>query len=115
MLKLTCPYCGIEADETELASGGEAHLKRQGPEATDEDFEGYLFIRDNPMGVIFERWHHTMGCGKWFHVARCTITQEVFGTYPAQTYKPPPRIIEAIKARRPNAEKCLVSGNGEQG
>ena len=31
MLIFTCPYCGIEADETELAPGGEAHLKRFGP------------------------------------------------------------------------------------
>lgn len=104
MLKLVCPYCGIEADETELVSGGEAHLKRQGPDSTDEDFEDYLFLRDNPMGIIFERWRHAMGCGKWFHAARCTVTQEVFGTYPAQTYKPPPSIIQEINTRRPIQE-----------
>ena len=48
MLIFTCPYCGIEADETELAPGGEAHLKRFGPGSSDEEFEGYLFNRENP-------------------------------------------------------------------
>ena len=28
MLVMTCPYCGVEAEETELSPGGEAHLKR---------------------------------------------------------------------------------------
>jgi hypothetical protein len=31
MLVLTCPYCGVAADETELAPGGAAHLRRAGP------------------------------------------------------------------------------------
>ena len=114
MLKLVCPYCGIEADETELVSGGEAHLKREGPDSTDDDFEGYLFLRNNPRGIILERWRHAMGCGKWFHVARCTVTQEVFGTYPAQTFKPPPRIMEEIKSRSTGQEKGLNSDNAEK-
>ena len=101
MLKFTCPYCGIEASETELAAGGEAHLKRYGPGSSDEDFEGYLFMRENPRGVHFERWRHVNGCGKWFHAARDTSTLEVFGTYPAQTTEPPKDIRDRISARRP--------------
>ena len=80
MLKFTCPYCGIEASETELAAGGEAHLKRYGPGSSEQDFEGYLFLRKNPKGVHLERWRHVMGCGKWFLAARHTATLEVFGT-----------------------------------
>ena len=72
MLTLTCPYCGVAAEETELAPGGEAHLTRHGPGSSDTDFEGYLFARQNPRGVLFERWRHAFGCGKWFHVARDT-------------------------------------------
>lgn len=102
MLTLTCPYCGVAAEETELAPGGEAHLKRFGPGSDDDDFEGYLFARSNPRGVHFERWRHAMGCGKWFLAARCTATLEVFGTYKAQHAAPPPEIIAAIKARRPD-------------
>ena len=104
MLLLTCPNCGAECTETELAAGGEAHLKRFGPGSSDEDFATYLFQRKNPRGVHFERWRHAFGCGKWFHAARCTVTLEIFGTYSAQTTEPPAHIIDAIKARRPDWE-----------
>ncbi len=30
------------------------------------EFEDYLFMRENPKGVHFERWRHAYGCGKWF-------------------------------------------------
>lgn len=101
MLILTCPYCGIDCDETELSPGGEAHLKRFGPGSTDEDFEDYLFMRENPRGVHFERWRHSHGCGKWFLAARDTMTLEVFGTYKAQVTEPPQQIRDAIAAKRP--------------
>ena len=93
MLILACPYCGVKAEETELAPGDEAHLKRFGPGSSDDDFEAYMFARKNPKGVHFERWRHAYGCGKWFLAARCTATLEVFGTYPAQVREPPPDII----------------------
>jgi len=101
MLTIECPCCGIWAEETELAPGGEAHLRRFGPGSSDEEFESYLFARKNPRGVHFERWRHASGCGKWFLAARCTATLEVFATYPAQTKEPPEAVIEAIRARRP--------------
>lgn len=104
MLILTCPCCGVAAEETEFAAGGEAHLRRSGPGSSDEDFEAYLFLRPNPRGVHFERWRHAMGCGKWFLAARDTATLEVFGTYPAQTTEPPKGLIEKIKAKRPGWE-----------
>ncbi len=104
MLILTCPYCGLAADETELSPGGEAHLKRFGPGSSDDEFTGYLFHRENPRGVHFERWRHANGCGKWFLAARCTVTLEVFGTYPVQTTEPPAAILDAIRAKRPDWE-----------
>lgn len=104
MILLTCPNCGADCTETELAGGGEAHLRRQGPGSSDEDFAGYLFYRKNPRGVHFERWRHAFGCGKWFHAARDTVTMEVFGTYSVQTTEPPKDIIDAIKARCPEWE-----------
>ncbi|MEM9141257.1 MAG: sarcosine oxidase subunit delta [Pseudomonadota bacterium] len=102
MLQLMCPYCLVLVDETELQPGGEAHLTRFGPGSSDDDFRDYLFTRKNPKGVHFERWRHIYGCGKWFHAARCTVTLEVFGTYPAQTFGPPDDIIAKIKAKRPD-------------
>ncbi|MEO0915828.1 MAG: sarcosine oxidase subunit delta [Pseudomonadota bacterium] len=102
MLILTCPYCGVACDETELQPGGEAHLTRHGPGSSDEEFENYLFHRENPKGVHFERWRHAYGCGKWFHAARDTITLEVFGTYSAQVLEPPQEVKDAITQKRPN-------------
>lgn len=99
MLIITCPYCGVTAEETEFHAGGEAHLKRFGPGSSDADFEGYLFLRDNVKGVTFERWRHVYGCGKWFHVARNTITLEVYGSYPADVTEPPQYILDKIAAR----------------
>jgi sarcosine oxidase subunit delta len=101
MLTLTCPYCGVSGEETEFHAGGEAHLKRFGPGSSDEDFEGYLFVRENQKGLHFERWRHVYGCGKWFLAARDTVSLEVYGTYPAQTTEPPQAIKDAITAKQP--------------
>ncbi|MEM8740609.1 MAG: sarcosine oxidase subunit delta [Pseudomonadota bacterium] len=104
MLMLTCPYCGATGEETEFVPGGEAHIRRAGPEASDTEFASYLFERKNPRGVHLERWRHAYGCGKWFHVARCTVTLEVFGSYSAQTTAPPDTVLAAIRARHPGWE-----------
>ncbi len=101
MLVLTCPYCGVSAEETEFQAGGEAHLVRAAPGSSEEAFEAYMALRANPVGVHFERWRHVYGCGKWFLAARDTVTMEVFGTYPAQTKAPPPEILANVRARRP--------------
>ena len=100
MLALRCPCCGVLADETELAPGGEAHLRRAGPESDDADFEAYMFLRQNPRGVHVERWRHAFGCGRWFHAVRDTVTMEVFGTYEAQTTEPPDEIRARIEERQ---------------
>ncbi len=102
MLLLTCPCCGVSGEETEFAPGGEAHIRRVGAEGDDAAFADYLFERRNPRGVHFERWRHAFGCGKWFHVARCTATLEVFGSYSAQVTAPPESLVAAIKAKRPD-------------
>jgi sarcosine oxidase subunit delta len=104
MLLLTCHACGVTAEETEFAPGGEAHLRREGPGSDDAAFAAYLFERANPRGVHFERWRHAYGCGKWFHVARDTATLEVFGSYPARVGGPPEDLIAAIRAKRPGWE-----------
>ena len=101
MLILTCPHCGIDADETELTAGGEAHLKRHGPGSSEEEFLGYLFHRQNPKGPHFERWRHSYGCGKWFLAARDTATMQVFGTYPASLAEPSEDLRATISTERP--------------
>ena len=101
MLLISCPYCGIEADETELEAGGQAHITRAATGSSDAEVETYLFQRFNPKGIHFERWRHTAGCGKWFHAARHTVTLEVFGTYPAQSLGPPQAVLDSIAERYP--------------
>lgn len=100
MLQLTCPHCGVTAEETEFHAGGEAHVARQGPGSTAAAFETYLFERKNPRGPHFERWRHAFGCGKWFHVARDTVTLEIYGAYPADAVGPPQEILDRIERRR---------------
>ncbi|MCR8825731.1 sarcosine oxidase subunit delta [Pseudosulfitobacter koreensis] len=101
MLILTCPCCGVTGEETEFHAGGEAHLKRFGPGSSEDQFEEYLFMRENPKGVHFERWRHVNGCGKWFHAARNTMTLEVYGTYSAQTHTPPQDLRDRISEKVP--------------
>ncbi len=104
MLLLECPYCGVVGEETEFHPGGEAHVARAGPDASDAAFRDYLFTRKNPRGVHVERWRHAYGCGKWFHAVRCTETLEVFATYPAQTTGVPEDVVKIVQARRPGWE-----------
>ena len=80
MLRISCPYCG-ERDEPEFVFGGPSHVTRPGLEADDETWTGYLFNRDNPVGLHFERWLHAYGCGRWFNVARNTLTHEILAVY----------------------------------
>lgn len=99
MLLIQCPCCGVEAEETEFAAGGEAHITRPGPDCTDGEWSTYLFERKNQRGVHFERWRHAFGCGKWFHMARHTHTLEIFGVYAATDLAPPQHVLDRIEER----------------
>ncbi|MGO7917497.1 sarcosine oxidase subunit delta, partial [Rhizobium ruizarguesonis] len=67
-----------------------AHIARPTDIASisDEEFEAYLFLRDNPKGLIFERWRHIHGCGRFFHAARDTVSDKFIVTYQAGEPKP---------------------------
>lgn len=80
MLRISCPFCGTR-DETEYRFGGESHITRPGPEVTDAEWSDYLFNRENPKGMHYERWCHVFGCGQWFNVARDTVTHEIHAVY----------------------------------
>ena len=45
----------------------------------DAEWAEFVFLRDNPKGLLFERWHHSQGCRRWFNVARDTVTHAVTG------------------------------------
>jgi sarcosine oxidase subunit delta len=87
MLRIACPYCGLR-DEPEFVFGGPSHLIRPAFDATDAEWTDYLFNRDNPKGIHNERWLHAYGCGRWFNVARNTLTHQILAVYPMGETKP---------------------------
>ncbi|WP_116813320.1 sarcosine oxidase subunit delta [Steroidobacter cummioxidans] len=107
MLQIPCPYCGMR-DEEEYRFGGESHVTRPLLDANDSVWADYLFNRINPKGIAFERWLHSYSCGRWFNVARDTVTHEILAVYvmgaakpqltdgePAKTCEAPIRLVRA--------------------
>lgn len=90
MLLIRCPYCEEERPELEFRNMGEAHVARSSDLAnqSDEDFEKFLYIRENPKGVNYERWRHIHGCGRFFNAARNTVSDKFIVTYKAGEAKP---------------------------
>lgn len=82
MMRITCPWCG-ERDQTEFQFGGETHITRPGPaeEVSDAEWANYMFYRENPKGIHYERWVHSFGCRQWFNMARDTVTHEIVEVY----------------------------------
>ena len=82
MFIIECPWCGPR-DQSEFSAHGEAHIARpEDPsELSDEQWGDFLFFRHNPRGLHFERWHHSHGCRRWFHVARDTASSEIYASY----------------------------------
>ncbi len=83
MLLIPCPWCGERA-ETEFRCGGEAHIvrPRQPSALSDDAWAEYLFMRSNPKGAHVERWRHVHGCGRWFNLARDTVSDSDPGGLP---------------------------------
>jgi heterotetrameric sarcosine oxidase delta subunit len=91
MLLIPCPWCGVR-DETEFRCGGEAHIPRpkRPAELTDQQWADYLFMRTNPKGLHYERWRHVHGCGRWFNLARDTVTDRILTAYRIGEPRPEP-------------------------
>ena len=87
MLRIPCPYCGVR-DEEEFRCGGQSHITRPGLDATAAAWADYLFSRDNPQGVHYERWLHVFGCNRWFNLARHTVTHDIIAVYRMGEPKP---------------------------
>ncbi len=82
MLRIPCPFCGIR-DQVEFQFGGEGHIVRpeQPDQASNAEWADYLFYRENPRGIHYERWVHSYGCRQWFNLARDTVTHEIVEVY----------------------------------
>ena len=73
---ITCPHCGVRPRE-EFSVRGDATPVRPLPNASDEAWHAYVYLRDNPRGQIREHWYHEAGCRRWLVVERNNVTHEV--------------------------------------
>ena len=82
MLLINCPWCGVR-DQQEYSCHGQAHIQRPDNPAqlSDDQWGDYIFFRDNPKGIHYERWVHSHGCRRWFNAVRDTVSDEFLGTY----------------------------------
>jgi len=78
MLLIDCPYCGPR-DQVEYAYGGDATVVRPHDPAalSDDEWNAYLNLRDNPAGPHDEYWQHALGCRRWIVVRRDTLTHAI--------------------------------------
>mgnify|MGYP000061177609 FL=1 len=106
MLIIKCPYCEEERAELEFRAAGEAHIARPAniSAISDEEFADYFFLRDIPMGLIFERWRHLNGCGRFFNAARDTVSDKILLTYKAGEPMPDPATL--IASAEPKGDKA---------
>ncbi|MEX0954890.1 MAG: sarcosine oxidase subunit delta [Rhizobiaceae bacterium] len=112
MLLIHCPYCKEDRPELEFRHAGQAHVARPSNIAgiSDEAFEDYFFIRDNPKGLYFERWRHIHGCARFFNAARNTVTDRFVATYKAGEKRPDlSRVADAARAAYANVEPAKLN------
>lgn len=83
MLLIHCPYCAMARPEAEFRHAGAAHIARPPDPAavSDADWAAYLYLRDNPRGVVAERWRHVHGCGRFLNARRDTVSDRILATY----------------------------------
>lgn len=100
MLLIHCPYCQEDRSELEFRGAGDAHIDRPQniTEISDEEFAEFFYMRDNPKGLIYERWRHISGCGRFFRAIRHTVTDKFVMTYRQDEPKPDQATIEARMA-----------------
>ena len=74
-MRFPCPICGAR-DVREFSYAGVA-LARPSEEASADEWDSYVHLRENPAGVTRDMWQHSSGCGAWLVITRDTATHEV--------------------------------------
>ena len=86
-MRIKCPHCGERPSE-EFSYLGDAGPKR--PSSNDpasmDDWFDYVYLRENPKGVMQEYWHHSGGCRGWLVAERNTETHEFMSTVSAREF-----------------------------
>jgi heterotetrameric sarcosine oxidase delta subunit len=82
MQLISCPWCGPR-EQDEFGYGGQAHVSYPArPDLlSDAEWAQYLFYRDNPAGLLAERWVHAAGCRRWFNAVRDTVSYQLVAVY----------------------------------
>lgn len=75
MLQFDCPFCGPR-DQSEFTYGREV-APIPALDASRDDWDRFVFQRDNPAGAHVEWWHHNLGCRQWLRITRDTVTHAV--------------------------------------
>jgi heterotetrameric sarcosine oxidase delta subunit len=75
MLLVPCPNCGPR-NAADMRYVGESH-SRPAPDAVSPDeWRAYLYLEDNPAGLLKETWYCRSGCRRFFTLTRDTTTNE---------------------------------------
>jgi methylglutamate dehydrogenase subunit B len=74
-MRLPCPFCGSR-DSREFTYRGDAAPLRPTDQAA-QAMHDYVYLRDNPAGLIEELWYHTQGCRQWLRVTRDTRSHAI--------------------------------------
>jgi sarcosine oxidase subunit delta len=84
---ITCPHCGSRPIE-EFTFNGDARPQRPSSNdpATLEQWSDYVYLRENPRGLLDEFVHHSGGCRTWLVVTRNTETHDIHETVTAKDY-----------------------------
>ncbi|MFM9939406.1 MAG: sarcosine oxidase subunit delta [Hyphomicrobiaceae bacterium] len=83
-MRIDCPHCGAR-DQGEFIYLGDAAPKRPSESAPAAEMFAYVYLRDNPAGVIREHWYHAGGCRAWLAVTRDVRTHAIAAVTPART------------------------------
>ncbi len=75
-MRLTCPFCGPRGME-EFSYVGDATITRPEPDATQEAWVDYVYLRRNEAGRHSELWYHASACRQVIKIDRDTRTHEI--------------------------------------
>ena len=77
-MRIPCPHCGSR-DVREFTYLGDAKPVRPDPASSNalDQFNTYVYVRDNPIGPLEELWYHGSACQAWLRVTRDTRTHEI--------------------------------------
>ena len=101
----------LDVESVGIAAIDQIARPQQPAALSDDRWADYLFMRSNPKGVHFERWQHVHGCGRWFNVARDTVSVRILEVY-AMGEPRPPIETPAAPARSAARRDLTVVGSG---